>query len=98
MAYDPRTYAMYRSMEHRKQWLEDAVEHSLLYKNTLDVCQQIADLLPTQDQYDAWWASTPDDDEGFYRDAVKKLAELRMVGREPEDKLFASCIQDTPIS
>ena len=97
MAYDPRTYAMYRSMELRAQRLEDAAEASILRANIAKISQQIRNML-TQDQYDAWWTSTPDDDEGYYLAAVRKITELRMVGREPEDKLFASCIQDTPIS
>ena len=83
MAYDPKILSMHRSQERRAQRFEDAVNASLLRKNTREICQQVRDLLP-QEQYDAWWAATPDGDEEFYKAAVRKLAELRSAARVPE--------------
>ena len=93
--YDPRIMQMHRTADLFADLREERIEHSLLLVNIKKIAEQIAYILP-REEYLAWWETTPDDDEGFYRAAVKKLAELRMVGREPEDKLFASCIQDTP--
>lgn len=53
----------------------DAIARAKLRKDTLQACQSIADRL-TPKAYAAWWKTTPDDDEGFYRAAVDKLSEL----------------------
>ena len=95
MAYDPRTYAMYRAKERRAQMLEDAVQASLLRDNTMKVCQQIQYAM-TDTEYRAWWESTPDSNEEFYKAAVKKLAELRAAARVPSMSRLISCNQHTP--
>lgn len=46
-----------------------------LRKKTMETCQAIADRL-TREEYLAWWETTPDDNEGYYRAAVDKLSEL----------------------
>lgn len=53
----------------------DAIHREALRKRTAQACQSIADRTTAED-YAAWWKTTPDDDEGFYRAAVDKLSEL----------------------
>lgn len=43
---------------------------------TENVVQEVRDRMDTQAEYDAWWASTPDDNNGFFNAACEKLLEL----------------------
>lgn len=45
-------------------------------REIIKTCAMIRDLV-TQKDYDAWWESTPDDDEGFLAAAHAKLKELQ---------------------
>lgn len=47
-----------------------------LATQTENVVQEIRDAMDTQEEYDAWWNSTPDDNQGFYNAACDKLLEL----------------------
>lgn len=53
----------------------DAIARAQLRKRTMQACQYIADRIPPAD-YDAWWKTAPDDNEGFYRAAADKMSEL----------------------
>lgn len=47
-----------------------------LRAQTANVVQEVRDRMDTQAEYDAWWASTPDDDHNFFDAACDKLLEL----------------------
>jgi len=53
----------------------EALRRERLRKQTQQTCQSISDRIPA-DEYAAWWETTPDDNEGFYRAAQDKLSEL----------------------
>lgn len=65
-------------MEFKAQLREDGLRQmELMRKETLEVCQQIADRLTPAD-YAAWWASTPDGNAEFLAAAKRKLADLKL--------------------
>lgn len=51
-------------------------EKQAIRKDVMDTCQEIADRM-TPAQYNAWWKSTPDNNNAFLAAAKLKLAELK---------------------
>jgi hypothetical protein len=71
----------YRWMKSRIQFNQDLSEHQdkqaekRIAARILDVCQEIRYLM-TQEEYDTWWASTPD--IGFFKVACDKMLDLKV--------------------
>jgi hypothetical protein len=57
----------------------DEIVTNIHHDTVREKCQRIRDSFATQDEYDAWWQSTPDDNAGFDAAVDAKLAELEQV-------------------
>lgn len=63
------------SMALREQLHQDVMDRAYELSQSQVNAQTIRDAM-TQEEYNAWWETTPDDNHGFYMSTEKKLAEL----------------------
>jgi len=63
------------SMALREQIEQDALNRAYELKQSQINAQTIRDAM-TQEEYNAWWETTPDDNRGFYTATEAKLKEL----------------------
>lgn len=70
------------SMERRRQEQQDLLDiiatKRARNEQSTENAKLIRDLMTTQEEYNAWWSSTPDDAQGWYDATVAKLAELQL--------------------
>jgi len=59
------------------RYKQDAPIKPTIIEEIMAVVLEVRDLMKTQAEYDAWWASTPDDNKGFLAAAKLKLRELK---------------------